>query len=119
MALQTFNTAALAEFDGGRLAKALEREVKRAIEDCKDRPGDERARKVLLQFDFIPATDDTGDFDACTFAFQCAAKLPPAQSRAYSFGVKKTGQLYFNDLSLDEAAQMTIDESDGRQQKPR
>jgi hypothetical protein len=46
MPLTEFNVQSLADLDDGRVSIAFAQELRRAVIDCMDRPGDKNARKV-------------------------------------------------------------------------
>lgn len=116
MALQQFKTASLATLDGGRIAAALERELKQAVQDCRDRPAEKKARKVTLQIEIAPeVVDNTADL--CTIGLQCQiqARFPSRASRTYSMDVQKNGNLVFNADAPENPAQKTIFDGEGEQ----
>lgn len=51
----------LKELDGGKAWHAFQRHVRRAAMDCMDRPGDAKPRKVVLELELTPVTEDDGD----------------------------------------------------------
>lgn len=113
MAIKEFDIAALGEFDGGRIAEAVNQEIRRVINDCKDRPQVEKVRSVTLQFDFEPLMDDQRELDACNLSFQIKSNLPKRESKTYNVGVKKDGRLFFSEHSTDNVNQRTILDSEG------
>lgn len=108
MAIKEFNLAALADLDGGRIAEAVNQEIKRVITDCQDRPQVEKARSITLQFDFEPLMDDQRELDGCQLSFQIKSTLPKRESKSFNLGVKKDGRLFFSEHSPDNVNQRTI-----------
>ena len=103
--------------DGGRVAVAFDQAIGRALADCHDRPGVAKPRKVSMEVTLIPVCDD-GFCDSVDVQFSFKDGMPARSSKAYNLGVRKRGadkqlQLVFNDLSLDNANQRTIDELAG------
>ncbi len=114
MALKTFDLGQLAEIDGGRIAAALELEMKQAIHDCRDRPTESAARKVVLQVELKPTVyDGTGDLETINMTFQCKHTIPTRKSRSYNVGVKKNGSLVYSEYAPDNVHQRTLDEMEG------
>lgn len=111
MALKQFDLGQLADIDGGRIAAAVELEMKKAIEDCRDRPTEERARKVTLEVSLVPTVyDGTGDLETINMTFQCKHTIPTRKSRSYNVGVQKSGKLVYSEYAPDNVHQRTIDE---------
>lgn len=114
MALKEFNLGKLEELDGGRIAAALELEMKAAIADCRDRPTETKPRKVMLEVQLQPTVyDGTGDLEAINMAMQCKHTCPTRKSRTFNVGVRKNGSLVYNELSQDNVHQRTLDEMEG------
>jgi hypothetical protein len=101
----------LKDLDGGRALEAFHDQLKRAVLDCLDRPGDKRARKIVLQFTALPVpviNGNTIDCDSVKGTFQCRCKLPDHETRTYDFGVQQSGDLIFNPDSPEDHRQMTM-----------
>lgn len=110
--LQKLSLAALGEIDDGRLATAFDQAIKRAADDCNDRPGEKRKRCVVLQIEFEPVLDQDGVCDSVKSAVQIKDTIPTRKSRSYDFGLRKGGFLVFNENSLDSHRQSTIFDQD-------
>jgi len=114
MAMVKFDVAALKDFDGGRLATAIEQELTRAAKDCLDRPGEKKARKVELTFNLKPQdVDKTGVADSVSFKFTIKLKTPERQSIDYSMAIKQNGSMAFSEHSPRNHRQGTFDALDG------
>ena len=113
MPVQPLNLRTLAELDLGKGAEAFQRLLKRAVEDCMDRPGDKTARKVALEIHIVPIMEQGGDCTEVAAEIHCTAKVPTYRTKPYSMGVRKGGHLVFNPDSPDNINQSTfIDEGD-------
>lgn len=100
------------DLDDGRVAAAFALELKRAVNDCMDRPGDANARNVYLECKLTPVIGDDGQCEGANGEFQIKSKVPTRKSKTYSFGLNKKGFLYFSDESPDNVNQTTIHEMD-------
>jgi hypothetical protein len=117
MALLKFNVAALKDFDGGRLAAAIEQELERAAKDCIDRPGEKKARKVELTFNLKPVdVDKTGVAESVSFRFTIRLKTPVRESIDYSMALKQNGTMAFSEHSPRNHRQGTFDALDDADQ---
>lgn len=113
MALEKFTAATIATIDGGRIGVTIEQAVERARADCFDRPGVDKARKVVLEITFVPVPDESRrDLDSVDVCFQVKETIPGRESKSFNMRATPTG-LLFNELSPEEAAQVTIDEPTG------
>ncbi|MEZ6097271.1 MAG: hypothetical protein R3C03_24110 [Pirellulaceae bacterium] len=110
----TFETI-MKNLDGGRVAMAFQQHVQRVVQDCENRPGDDKERKVTLEFKCYPIADDHGTCEEVKGKFHVTSTVPKQRSKEYSFGVRKSQkglQLVFNDLSDGDIKQGTFDEMD-------
>lgn len=98
----------LADLDLGKGAEAFQRHLRRAIEDCMDRPADTTARKVTLEISVVPVMEQGGDCTEVAAQIHCASKVPPHRTKIYSMGVRKGGHLVFNPDSPDDINQTTF-----------
>jgi len=96
MAIKLFTFAELEELGGGKVAEALRQALDRAVFDCKDRPGEKTARKVILQAELVPVVDDDGQCDTIEMSFQVKDTVPTRKSMTYNFGLKRGGGLIFS-----------------------
>lgn len=108
MAMVAFDARSIAVIDGGRIAEAINQELRKAALDCDDRPGDRRPRKVTLQLDMVPVVDDRGDCDSVNVTAQVKAIHPSRKSQKFDMSLRKNGVLAFNEESLDNADQQTL-----------
>jgi hypothetical protein len=70
--------ASLAELDDGRLAAAFDRELRAAEADLRDRPADDRKRKIVLTLELEPL-QHKGDFDGAEIDYYITSKKPHEQ----------------------------------------
>lgn len=113
MSFMEVNLQNLSELDDGRVAVAFMQELKRATADCIDRPGDKKPRIVTLEVRLEPVVDvESGQCEGANGEFQIKSRVPTRKSKTYSFGIKKTGQLYFSSESPDNVDQTTFDDVD-------
>lgn len=112
MALKYFDLAELSNIDGGRVAVAFAQALQRAVADCEDRPGEEKARKVMLQMELSPVVDEEGNCEGVNTAFQIKDNVPTRKSRVYNFGLKSGGRLFYSDESPGNVNQLTFGDVD-------
>lgn len=112
MALERFKLGSLVDLDGGRISAAFEHALARLEADCKDRPGVKDARKLELHVTVTPVIDQGGELESCNLQFRISDKVPKRQSKVYNMSAGRSG-LYWNELSAEDARQMTIDDARG------
>jgi hypothetical protein len=115
MSLQRLTLETIKDLDSGIAMETFQTAVQRAVKDCMDRPGDKRARKVVLQFAITPVATISGNQIDCEGAkgvFQCKTKIPDYETREVDFGVQQSGDLIFNPDSPRDHKQMTCLDGD-------
>lgn len=103
----------LKSLDDGRIAAAFDAELARAIEDCQDRPADDKARTVNLTLRLRPQCETNAGLTECSGVlaeFEIAAKVPKRRSKRYELGVRKGGMVLFNDHNPTDFRQTSIDD---------
>lgn len=108
-ALEKFGLAALAKIDGERIAIAFEQALRRVVQDCEDRPAEKTERKLSLTLSVKPRLDPDGMCDDCDVQMSVTDSVPKRKSKIYNMAMKKGGHLLFNDDSLDNVEQETMD----------
>jgi hypothetical protein len=108
--LKDFNLAALTEFDSGRLRLAIDQAIDQARRDAIERPQLRKARKVTIALSFTPVASPEGDVQSIKFGASIIPSLPKREADGYSLLPVKGGMV-FNDLSLENVQQMTIDQA--------
>lgn len=105
----------LEDLDDGRVAAAFAHEMKRAVQDCMDRPGDKKPRVVTLELKLTPVAETQGGLVECSGAhgeFSIKSKVPERRSKTYQFNANKKGQLSYSSNSPDNPDQTTFDDID-------
>jgi len=92
---QAFKLENLASIDG-HAADGFEKELKRIVEDCMERPLTDGKREVSLHVRIKPEPDKTGDCTRVELLFFVKSKMPARESDVFHPRVKKTGQLVFD-----------------------
>lgn len=101
----------LKTLDLGKIDLAFRRELRACVEDIRDRPNEQAKREVHLVLELVPDKPDrTGEVETARVTFKIWAKAPKRQSRTYSVGVQKDGNLLVNDMSPDDISQGTLDQ---------
>jgi hypothetical protein len=99
--LHNLSLETMRSVDCGQVADGFNAALRRAIQDCVQRPHEERVRKIILQAEFTPC-EDGDDIEA---VFQVQEKIPSIQSQALRMSVRKQGaQLTLVFQSDDEEA---------------
>jgi hypothetical protein len=115
-ALTKFSLETMKDLDGGRATLTFDEQVKRAVLDCIDRPGEKRVRVVTLQMKITPVpviSGNTIDCDGVDAILQCRTQLPDHPSRQVNFGIKHDGSLIFNpDSPADHRQTTLVDDKD-------
>ena len=114
------NLASLQDLDDGRVSVAFAHEMKRAVQDCIDRPADKTARVVTLELSIKPilAPDSSiVEMEGADGEFKIKSKVPTRKSKTYNFRSNKHGQLAFSSESPENADQTTFDDVDPKSGK--
>lgn len=113
MAILLLNAGTIKDFDRGRLAAAFDLTLRRVVEDCRDRPGLAKSRKIVLEVEIEPVIDATGALENVRLNYSVVARTPKLQSGQNMLGVKQTGALYFSELAPDNPDQTTFTQLEG------
>jgi len=108
MALEKLCLEALVKMDDGRIREAFEQALKRCEDDCRDRPMLKKDRTVTLEAKIVPVADEEGALVECLLQLQVKDQRPVRSSKVYHMSAARQG-LWLNELSPDDARQMTID----------
>jgi len=108
MALQKFDLESLALLDGGRARVVFDQLMRRVHADCEDRPGLKGARKVAMTVELVPVAADDSSLDSVDVTISFTATIPKRRTKSYNMRAERGG-LLFNELSPEEARQMTLD----------
>lgn len=112
MALEKFELALLPTMDGGRIKEAFEQALRRCEVDMRDRPNLKKDRSVAIVATLTPVADDHGDLLEVVVQFTVKDSIPARDSTVYHMNAARQG-LFFNELSPDDARQLTLDSADG------
>lgn len=107
--LEKFTLGSLSTMDGERIAIAFEQALKRVVQDCDDRPGEKKERTVTLTLAVKPVLDADGMCDDCKVQVAVTDSVPTRKSKVYDMAIKKGGHLVYNNESLDNVSQETMD----------
>lgn len=113
MAVHEFKLENLKELDDGRVIEAFNQAIKRAMDDVNDRPGMKKPRTVTLHTSIVPICDEHGMLDSVKVQMKIVDTVPKRETRVYDMAARRGGMLVFNDLSMDNAKQKTLDEDGG------
>jgi hypothetical protein len=102
----------MASIDSGLTALLFNRELKKVVADCVDRPADKKARTVTLTVAIVPQCVD-GVCETVLMETTVSSKMPAPRTKQYQVAVKGDGTLVANPASLDDAHQRTLDEERG------
>lgn len=108
MALKPFDFKGMAELDDARIATAFDQALARIYEDLADRPSLTKARSITLNVTLTPMPDEKGRLDDVDVDIQLTEKVPARQTKVYRMSAQR-GALLFNEDSLDEPDQGTLD----------
>ncbi|MGC3968912.1 MAG: hypothetical protein QM775_16545 [Pirellulales bacterium] len=108
MGLLKFTVENWHELDEGRMARAVEQAIRRIVNDCKDRPGLDSARKLGLTLVFTPFTDDLNDIVEIKMDYDVKTSVPSTGRGGMSLGVQKNGELLFSSTSPHNVNQSTM-----------
>lgn len=92
MAAQQLSLGTVSSVDTGEVARAWNTAVERAIRDCSNRPGNPKARKVILQVDFMPTSGVEGTVDDLDVNFLVQERFPAIMTGVITMRVRKRGQ---------------------------
>ena len=117
MGRRELKLSTLEDLDGGRVTEAWQQAVKRVIEDCRDRPGVNKPRKILIEMSVTPVVDEAGEFDNVNTQFQIKDTTPDRKSKKYSMDWTRGNQLVFDDMSTEDINQNSLPFQEGDEQE--
>lgn len=110
---QLLNFSTIGDIDGGRVIESFNQRLAAIVDDCRDRALLDKPRKLVLSIEIRPIPEDgTANLHGCTVSADINSVLPKTESREFDMRVT-AGGLVFNDLSHDDADQLTIDDVGG------
>lgn len=121
MRQEAFTLDNLRLLDFGKIQEAFNQELQFTVKDCMDRPLDDAARTVSIQFTLKPVPDLSGvtaDCDKVAVACDITSKIPKRKTRVYEMKPKHDGTLTFHPDLPDEPDGSTLydDRDDKRKQ---
>jgi hypothetical protein len=110
---QQLSLASMKDVDSGKINAAFDHELKRIIEDCHDRPGMNKPRKLVLEVLLLPnCGTDANELYCESVAAQIRvdSRIPGRKTKVYTLDTKPSGAAYFNADAPENPDQMTIDD---------
>lgn len=99
----------LSVLDDGKLNLVLRKHLQRANMDCQDRPSDRKPRKVTIEISFVPVLEQDGDCTESWMQAKIKSSIPDHASKPYSVSMRRNGAFVFNNSSLGNVNQNTLD----------
>lgn len=111
---EKFTLGNLPLIDNGLIAEAFDREMKRLVKDCDERPLEEKPRVLMLSVKITPKPETSGRGIICdevVVEFELTGKTPLQRTRLYTMKPKQDGSIMFHpDLESDPEGQTIMDE---------
>lgn len=111
--IEKLSTATLSKLDGGRIDGGFTKAIERAMADCDNRPGLDKARKVTMEFSITPCAGEKGLLETCNVSCKITETLPPRESKTYNMSARPDG-LFFQELAPENVHQTTFGEPEFR-----
>ena len=108
MPMQQLSLGSLKSLDMGKADEAFQSHLARAADDCRDRPLEAKARKVVLEVALVPRPDPSGDTTEVDVQIQLTSKIPSHRTKVYPMALFRNGAVGFNPDSPDNPNQATI-----------
>jgi len=115
VSIQLLKLETLTQLAHGKVGVAFDREIKRMIKDCLDRPSDERKRIITLTVEVTPTAVADGQVVTCEGAVCVAkvkSKLPDYESQKIDLGVRENGGAVFSPTCPENHRQQELFEPD-------
>jgi hypothetical protein len=100
----------LGELKDGKLAVAFQQAMTRIVGDMMDRPGVNKPRKLTMMIATLPVLDEDGDLGTVDVQVQMKESYPDRSTGKVRMAPRRNGSLVWNELSLTDPEQRTIDE---------
>lgn len=117
----------LKQLGGGAAFLQIQKLLEQAVFDIKSRPGDKRARKVVLALELTPKThNETSEdglskqlhLDGVSTKLHMDVKLPPRRTIEFDMGVSDNNELLFNPYCPANWRQSTLPTLDAESNPP-
>lgn len=109
------NIKTIADLDNGLIAAAFDHHIQIVADDCADRPVETRARKLVMQLEFVPTPRQDGNLDMMQVVCQVTSRIPPHSTRAFEMEYRKGGAT-FNRDAPEDFRQMTLSDCEEEDQ---
>lgn len=84
----------LKDLDQGKVPIMFGLELKKALQDCLNRPSLKKARKVTLELEITPVANE-GECEKVLIGFDVKSRIPPRRTEAVPLGITHAGQAWF------------------------
>ncbi len=111
--LRNLDLKGLSEIADGTVQAAFDQHLQRAISDCHNRPGDDKARIVMVAVLVKPVIQQDGAVVDVAVECEVSSKVPKHISRTVHCQLRRAqggAMAVFNDMSQDDPRQGTIDQ---------
>ena len=109
MAYRTVNLDNLNDIDP-KIQAAFAMHMRRAVQDCLDRPGEKKARLIKMDVQITPILDDDGGCSKVHANFKMRGKIPEHSTRDFELVAQRNGNLLVNENSPTNPDQLTLDD---------
>ena len=92
---QVFSIRALHAIDEGELEKDFDQQLRMLVADCLERPGIDKARKLILEIELKPDQKSNGTCDDVFVECSTHSKCPNRPVRPYRMAANVKGGLRF------------------------
>ena len=103
MELTELSLKTVKDLDWGKVVLAFDRHLRLAADDCLDRPGDDKGRRITLTCEIKPLVDQTGDAGEIAVEFRVKSSVPEHRSKVFNCKPRRGGHLLFNPECPDSA----------------
>lgn len=109
MAKQEFTLDSLRKLDFGLVPQHFQKELERAVADCRDRPIVNTKREVTVKFYLTPLPHQQGgDLDEVHVECEIFSAIPKYRTRPYQMTPLRGNKLAFNPDNPEDADQQTL-----------
>ena len=103
--LLDFDLETLRQLGNGAVFNQIMRLIQQCVDDCEKRPGEKRARKVMICLELSPKSHEEPGIeedsvrqiaDGLDLVIKCDNKLPNRKSMSFDCGIGPGGKILFN-----------------------
>jgi hypothetical protein len=105
--------------DFGKIGIMFQHHLERCVKDMLDRPGEKKARDVVIRFRMMPnpvVSGNTIDLENVKIAALCESSVPKHTTQVYTMDFRNDGSLVFNPDLPDEPDGQTLFEEQERKE---